>query len=76
MGTGGAELLNKGADGRLRRTGGFDDESRVLGFLTSAEMPIHDYMAREFCVLDRWFCSFPGGTYPNRMFQLAGLRLH
>jgi phospholipase C len=57
----------------IEKQGRFDDESRILGFLTPAQTPIHHYMATEFCVLDRWFCSFPGGTYPNRMCQLAGM---
>lgn len=56
----------------IEKSGRFDDERRILGFLTAPEMPVHHYMATEFGVLDRWFCSFPGGTYPNRMCQLAG----
>lgn len=28
-------------------------------------------LAREFCVCDRWFCSVPGETWPNRNFVHA-----
>ena len=57
----------------IDKNGIFNDESRILGFLTAAQTEINHYMATEFCVLDRWFCSFPGGTYPNRLCQLAGM---
>jgi phospholipase C len=44
----------------------------VLGYLTADEVPIYDFLARRFCVCDKWFCSVPGETWPNRMFALAG----
>ncbi|KAJ3114505.1 hypothetical protein HDU96_002019 [Phlyctochytrium bullatum] len=31
-------------------------------------VPITTALAEEFAVFDRWFCSVPGPTYPNRLF--------
>jgi len=44
----------------------------VLGYLTADQVPIYDFLAREFCVCDHWFCSVAGATWPNRMFAVAG----
>jgi phospholipase C len=38
---------------------------------TPAQLPILNALAREFVVCDRWFCSMPGPTEPNRMFATA-----
>jgi phospholipase C len=48
------------------------DPGLVMGYLTGKEVPVYDFLAREFCVCDRWFCSVPGETWPNRMFAVAG----
>jgi len=44
----------------------------VLGYLTADEVPVYDFLAREYCVCDHWFCSVAGATWPNRMFAVAG----
>jgi phospholipase C len=44
----------------------------VMSYLTPQEVPIYDFLARKFCVCDRWFCSVAGATWPNRMFAVAG----
>jgi phospholipase C len=50
-----------------------DAEPRgIVGYLTAKEVPVYDFLAREYCVCDRWHCSVPGATWPNRMFALAG----
>jgi phospholipase C len=38
----------------------------------SDDIPFYYSLARTFCVGDRWFCSAPCQTYPNRRFLLAG----
>lgn len=48
------------------------DSSVVMGYLTPDELPVYDFLAREFCVCDNWFCSVAGATWPNRMFAVAG----
>jgi phospholipase C len=39
---------------------------------TPEQVPVLTALAREFLVCDRWFCSLPGPTEPNRMFVHAG----
>ena len=48
------------------------DPSRILGYQTADDVPVYDFMAREFTVCDRWFSSFPGPTWPNRLYALTG----
>lgn len=36
------------------------------------QLPVITALAKEFCVCDRWFCSMPGPTEPNRWFVHAG----
>ncbi len=35
------------------------------------QLPVFSTLAKEFVVCDRWFCSLPGPTWPNRFFALA-----
>jgi phospholipase C len=44
----------------------------VMGYYTGTALPTYDFLARHYCVCDRWFSSFPGATIPNRLFSLAG----
>jgi phospholipase C len=39
---------------------------------TPDQVPVITALATEFVVCDRWFCSMPGGTEPNRWFVHAG----
>jgi phospholipase C len=48
------------------------DARAIMGYLTPAEVPVYDFLAREYCVCDHWHCSVPGETWPNRMFAVAG----
>jgi phospholipase C len=43
----------------------------VMRCFTPAQLPVLNALAREFVVCDRWFCSMPGPTEPNRMFASA-----
>jgi len=43
----------------------------VMRCFTPAQLPVLNALAREFVVCDRWFCSMPGPTEPNRMFANA-----
>jgi phospholipase C len=38
---------------------------------TPEQVPVLTALAREFAVCDRWFCSMPGPTEPNRWFVHA-----
>ena len=37
----------------------------------AADIPFYYSLAKTFCVGNRWFCSAPCQTYPNRRFMLA-----
>jgi phospholipase C len=39
---------------------------------TPDQVPVLTALAQEFAVCDRWFCSMPGPTEPNRWFVHAG----
>jgi len=45
---------------------------RVMGYHSYDNVPTYDALAREFAICHRWFCSFPGETFPNRYFELTG----
>jgi phospholipase C len=44
----------------------------VMGYYDGQQLPVYDYLARRFCVCDRWFCSVKGATFPNRLYAVAG----
>jgi phospholipase C len=44
----------------------------VMGYYGGKQLPIYDFLARHFCVCDRWFCSLRGATFPNRLYAVAG----
>ena len=50
----------------------------VLGYYEKVEaedvddLPIYAYLAEDYAYCDRYFCSHPGPTLPNRMYSLTG----
>jgi len=44
----------------------------VLGYYPIEMLPTYEFLAREYAICDRFFCSHPGPTLPNRMFSLTG----
>ncbi|HEV2874814.1 MAG TPA: alkaline phosphatase family protein [Thermoleophilaceae bacterium] len=44
----------------------------VLGYQQAQDVPVYDYIARNFVVCDRWFSSVAGPTWPNRMYAMTG----
>ena len=44
----------------------------VMGYYDDGPLPVYDFLARRFCVCDRWFCSVRGATFPNRLYAAAG----
>jgi phospholipase C len=51
---------------------GKDLWSVPMGFYTSKDVPVYDHLARQYCVCDRWYCSIPGDTWPNRLYAYSG----
>ena len=43
----------------------------VMSMFTPVELPVLTFLAQEFGVMDRFFASHPGPTWPNRMFALS-----
>jgi phospholipase C len=43
-----------------------------MGHYTGKDVPVYDYLARNFCVCDAWHSSVPGDTWPNRLYSLTG----
>ncbi|HEX5224685.1 MAG TPA: alkaline phosphatase family protein, partial [Solirubrobacteraceae bacterium] len=43
-----------------------------MGYYPPAVVPFAYSLATTFCVGNRWFCSAPCQTYPNRRFLMAG----
>jgi phospholipase C len=43
-----------------------------MGFFTSARVPITSFLAREFCVCERWHAPLPASTQPNRTVAFCG----
>jgi phospholipase C len=55
-------------NGFVRSSGGVEP----MGYYTPALLPFAYSLASTFTLANRWFCSVPGPTYPNRRFLLAG----
>jgi phospholipase C len=55
-------------DGFVRST----KSTQPMGYYTRTTLPLAYSLAEQFAVGNRWFCSLPGPTYPNRRFLLAG----
>jgi phospholipase C len=43
-----------------------------MGYWTSDDLPFYYSLAKTFTLANRWFCSAPCQTYPNRRFLMAG----
>jgi phospholipase C len=52
-----------------------DHPPAVMGYFTPAELPISDFLARNFCVCDHWFSALPAGTQANRLMAMSGYTL-
>lgn len=59
------------AFGRYSKTNDMDHPP-PMGYFTPAEVPITNFLARNFMVCDHWFASLPASTQPNRLMFLSG----
>ena len=48
------------------------DHKLPMGYYTGEQLYAYDFLARNFCVSGRWFCSTPGATMPNRLYAATG----
>lgn len=67
---GGRQQYNNGACDAWLRTPG--DDLLSIGYYLGIDLPFLGKAATEWLVLDRYFCSLMGPTYPNRILSLAG----
>jgi phospholipase C len=44
----------------------------VMGYYNGTVLNVYDHLARNFLICDRWFCSLPGSTWPNRLYSVTG----
>ncbi len=64
------EQIDSGAmDGFVRSASG---HAEPMGYYPPEVVPFAYSLASTFTLANRWFCSLPGPTYPNRRFLLAG----
>ena len=64
------EQIDGGAmDGFVRSERG---KTEAMGYYTADILPFAYSLAETFTLANRWFCSVPGPTYPNRRFLMAG----
>jgi phospholipase C len=57
---------------RTRSDPKFARDPIVMGYHDADQLPVYDFLARRYCVCDRWFCSVRGATFPNRLYAVAG----
>ena len=43
-----------------------------MSYFAAGTMPVTHALAREYAVSDQWFAAVPSGTWPNRLFLVAG----
>ena len=48
------------------------DRQEIMNYFQAGFLPALHPLAGDFTVCDRWYCSVPGPTWPNRFFALSG----
>ena len=48
------------------------DAGVVMGYYDGDTVRAYDFLARHFCVCDKWFSAVPLGTQANRLMAMAG----
>jgi phospholipase C len=49
------------------------DPGLVMGHFNASDVPVYDFLAREFSISDSWFSSVAGSTWPNRLYLTSGM---
>lgn len=53
----------------------WDETLQITKTYTPADLPVLNGLAKQYAVSDRWYCSMPTQTNPNRAFSLCGTSL-
>lgn len=48
----------------------------VMGWFDGPDVPVLDFLAKNFAVCNRWFSALPASTQPNRMMAMSGSTKH
>ncbi|HYE26772.1 MAG TPA: alkaline phosphatase family protein [Allosphingosinicella sp.] len=48
------------------------DPGAVMGYYKADSVGTYDFLARNYCVCDRWFAPVPLGTQANKLMAMAG----
>ncbi|WP_252179840.1 phospholipase C, phosphocholine-specific [Endozoicomonas sp. 4G] len=51
-------------------------QQQSMGYYTEAELPFQVALADAFTICDEYYCSFQGGTNPNRLYHWTGTNNH
>ncbi|KAK8037393.1 hypothetical protein PG991_000739 [Apiospora marii] len=51
---------------------GVNMQSEAINYYTPEHIPVFNAIAENFVLFDRWFCSVPGPTNPNRAYLTSG----
>jgi phospholipase C len=72
----GAYPMNNFA-GAIPTTVSADPEVRrlVMDYFGADQAPISHFLAANFTICDRWFCSLPAGTQANRLMAMSGFSM-
>src|SRR5258708_707552 len=47
----------------------------VMDYFGPEEAPMNHFLATNFAICDRWFCSLPAGTQANRLMAMSGISM-
>ncbi|MEE9362253.1 MAG: alkaline phosphatase family protein [Cellulophaga sp.] len=61
------------SDDEINPNGNLNDPFRIHKFYTGKQLKTYNKLSDDALILDRWFCSIPGGTYPNRSCYYSGI---
>lgn len=77
--------INTPTAGGLSKMGGFvqsfldtykkpppADPAAVVGYYDAEALGTYDFLAKNYCVCDRWFAPLPLGTQANRLMSMSG----
>lgn len=53
----------------------WDETLQITETYTPTDLPVINGLAKQYAVSDRWYCSMPTQTNPNRAFSLCGTSL-
>lgn len=65
-------VRNFAKEQRLPRPGTPIIKEDILGYYEGDDLPFFEFLVKNYSYCEKYFCSHPGPTFPNRMFSLTG----